>query len=143
MGDHPFRDESLLSINDNEVSFYKEGYGQVLVGGMLASRGANNLIQPSYLVEGHGGPNPVYARLEVLPPYRSWLLLVIRCVPVSDVTGESCNLPHCFSDAPLDLLTYIWVGGGHSLVPCPPSGERGWTTGSEGCLFLLLMSLTL
>ena len=79
---------------------------------------------PSYLVEDHGGHGPVYARLEVLPSSRSWLLLIKSRVPISDVAAEGCNLPHSFSHTLLDPLRYLWVGCGRSLVPGPRLGRE-------------------
>ena len=80
MGGHLFRDEPLLHIHDNEVSLYKEGYRQVLIGSRLVLRGVNNLMWPSHLVEHRGGPGPVNARLEVLPLSRMWLVKNVTCL---------------------------------------------------------------
>ena len=143
VGDPRFLDDPLLNIHNNEISLYKEGYRPVLVGGSLSSRDVNNLKRLSYLLEDHGGAGPVYARLEVLPPSRSGCSSSSDVFPsvMSHVKAVTYIIRSC-SYAPLDLLRYMWVGGGGgcSLVPGPPSGERGGRTGSDGWLSLLLMS---
>ena len=60
--------------------------------------------------------------LEMLPPSRRWLLIVVRCVPFSGSPRVCWDLPHSSSHPP--ILSYIWERGGCPLVPGPlPGGE--------------------